>query len=79
MWSLSIGTLGLILGYALGAVNLYYTLQIVHQDIAACVSTTPSPTSVTLALVPTILVSAFRRRDLAGESQCGLSRGGVGV
>jgi putative ABC transport system permease protein len=34
MEALSIGTLGLILGFALGAVNLYYILQIVHQDIA---------------------------------------------
>ena len=32
--ALSIGTLGLILGFALGAVNLYYILQIVHHDIA---------------------------------------------
>src|SRR5262249_2723188 len=32
--ALSIGTLGLVLGFALGAVNLYYILQIVHRDIA---------------------------------------------
>src|SRR5262249_42100632 len=34
MEALSIGTLGLVLGYVLGAVNLYYILQIVHRDIA---------------------------------------------
>ena len=34
MEALSIGTLGLVLGFALGAVNLYYILQIVHRDIA---------------------------------------------
>src|SRR5262249_58230857 len=32
--ALSIGTLGLVLGFALGAINLYYILQIVHHDIA---------------------------------------------
>ena len=32
--ALSIGALGLVLGFALGAVNLYYILQIVHRDIA---------------------------------------------
>jgi len=59
MEALSIGTLGLILGFALGAVNLYYILQIVHQDIAGMRLDYVFPTSVTLALVPTILVSAF--------------------
>jgi predicted lysophospholipase L1 biosynthesis ABC-type transport system permease subunit len=32
--ALSIGVLGLVLGFALGAVNLYYILQIVAHDIA---------------------------------------------
>ena len=32
--ALSIGVIGLVLGYALGAINLYYILQIVHHDIA---------------------------------------------
>src|SRR6185312_543690 len=32
--ALSIGGLGLILGFALGAINLYYVLQIVHRDVA---------------------------------------------
>src|SRR5947209_15076340 len=31
--ALSVGVIGLILGYALGAINLYYILQIVHRDI----------------------------------------------
>ena len=34
MEALSIGVLGLILGFAFGALNLYYILQIVHRDIA---------------------------------------------
>ena len=32
--ALSIAVLGLVLGFAFGAVNLYYILQIVHRDIA---------------------------------------------
>ena len=59
MEALSIGALGLILGFAFGAVNLYYILQIVHQDIAGMRLDYVFPTSVTMALIPTILVSAF--------------------
>ena len=57
--ALSIGTLGLILGFALGAINLYYILQIVHRDIAGMRIDYQFPVSVVAALVPTILVSAF--------------------
>ena len=57
--ALSIGMLGLILGFALGAINLYYILQIVHRDIAGMRLDYQFPTSVAAALVPAILVSAF--------------------
>jgi len=57
--ALSIGTLGLILGFALGAINLYYILQIIHRDIAGMRLEYRFPTSVVAALVPTILASAF--------------------
>jgi putative ABC transport system permease protein len=57
--ALSIGVLGLVLGFALGAVNLYYILQIVHHDIAGMRLAYEFPISVTLALVPTILVAAL--------------------
>ena len=59
MEAVSIGVLGLTLGYALGAVNLYYILQIVHRDIAGMRLTYEFPLPVALALVPTILASAF--------------------
>jgi len=59
MEALSIATLGLVLGFALGAVNLYYVLQIVHYDIAGMRLDYQFPTSVTLGLVPTILGAAF--------------------
>jgi putative ABC transport system permease protein len=57
--ALSIGVLGLALGYALGAVNLYYILQIVHHDIAGMRLDYTFPTSTVLALVPAILGAAF--------------------
>ena len=59
MEALSIGTLGLILGFALGAVNLYYILQIVHHDIAGMRLAYEYPVQVTLGLIPTILAAAF--------------------
>jgi len=57
--ALSIGILGLVLGFALGAVNLYYILQIVHRDIAGMQLDYQYPLSVTLALIPTMLVAAL--------------------
>jgi putative ABC transport system permease protein len=57
--ALSIGVLGLGLGFALGAVNLYYILQIVHHDIAGMRLDYEFPVGTILALVPTILGAAF--------------------
>jgi putative ABC transport system permease protein len=57
--ALSIGTLGLILGYALGAINLYYILQVVRNDIAGLRLDYAFPYGTVLALVPTILGAAF--------------------
>jgi putative ABC transport system permease protein len=57
--ALSIGVLGLVLGFALGAINLYYVLQIVHRDVAGMLFDYQFPLSVAMSLVPTILVAAF--------------------
>ena len=57
--ALSIGAIGLALGFALGAINLYYILQIVHRDIAGMRLEYEFPVSVVAALVPTILGAAF--------------------
>ncbi len=57
--ALSIGVLGLALGFGLGAINLYYILQIIHQDIAGMRLEYQFPLTVAAALVPTILASAF--------------------
>jgi putative ABC transport system permease protein len=59
MEAISIGVIGLALGFVLGAVNLYYILQMVHRDIAGLRLAYEFPVSVTLALVPTILGAAF--------------------
>jgi putative ABC transport system permease protein len=57
--ALSIGTLGLVLGFAIGALNLFYILQIVHRDIAGMRLDYAVPVPTMLALVPTILGAAF--------------------
>ena len=57
--ALSIGTIGLVLGFSLGALGLFYILQIIHYDIAGMQLDYRFPTTVVAALVPTILTSAF--------------------
>jgi len=57
--ALSIGGIGLLIGFALGAINLYYILQIVHHDIAGMRLDYEFPIGVALALVPTILGAAL--------------------
>jgi putative ABC transport system permease protein len=57
--ALSIAVLGLVLGFAFGAVNLYYILQIVHRDVAGLRLAYEFPVSVTLGLIPTMLVAAL--------------------
>jgi len=57
--ALSIGALGLALGFVLGAINLYYILQIVHRDIVGTRLDYEFPFNTVLALVPTILGAAF--------------------
>jgi putative ABC transport system permease protein len=57
--ALGIGTIGLLLGFALGAINLYYILQMVHNDIAGMRLEYAFPVTIALALVPTILGAAF--------------------
>jgi putative ABC transport system permease protein len=57
--AVTIGILGLVLGFALGAINLYYILQIVHRDIAGMRLAYEFPLSTTLALVPTMLIAAL--------------------
>jgi putative ABC transport system permease protein len=57
--ALSVGTLGLVLGCAFGAINLYYILQVVQRDVAGMRLDYVYPTKTVLALVPAILGAAF--------------------
>jgi putative ABC transport system permease protein len=57
--ALGIGTLGLVLGLALGAIGLFYLLQIVERDIAGMRLPYEFPFGTVAALVPTILAAAF--------------------
>lgn len=55
----SVATIGLVLGSALGAVNLYYVLQIVQHDVSGMRLTYGFPFQMTVALVPIMLAAAF--------------------
>jgi putative ABC transport system permease protein len=57
--AISIGIIGLVLGFALGAVNLYYIIQIVHHDIAGMRLSYVFPVGIAAALVPTMIAAAF--------------------
>jgi ABC-type lipoprotein release transport system permease subunit len=57
--AIGIADIGLTLGFALGAVNLYYILQMVQYDVAGMRLDYAFPYPTVLALVPTILVAAF--------------------
>jgi putative ABC transport system permease protein len=57
--ALSVATIGLVLGCALGALNLYYILEMVQRDIAGMRLDYQFPTKTALVLVPTILGAAF--------------------
>ena len=59
MEAIAIGVLGLILGFAFGALNLYYILEIVHRDIAGLRLDYSFPLPTVGMLVPTILGAAF--------------------
>ncbi len=59
MEGLSIGLIGLILGLALGAVNLYYILEVIRRDIAGLRLGYEFPFRVALFLFPTILGAAL--------------------
>lgn len=57
--AISIGIIGLALGFALGAIDLYYTLEFAEHDIAGMRFDYDYPVRVALQLVPVILGAAF--------------------
>ena len=59
MEALAIGVIGLALGLALGAVNLYYSLEMARRDIAGMRFAYRFPVETALWLVPAILGAAW--------------------
>jgi putative ABC transport system permease protein len=57
--AVSTALIGIVLGCALGAINLFYVLQIVRQDIAGFRLDYEFPTALTLLVMPMILCAAF--------------------
>ena len=57
--ALAIGTVGLVLGLAFGALQLYYSLRITAEDIAGMRLDYEYPYQIALALLPVILAVAF--------------------
>ena len=57
--AVSIAAIGLILGIGLGVLNIYYTLGMVRRDLGGLDLDYIFPTSMALALVPIIFMSAF--------------------
>ncbi|MBV9771171.1 MAG: ABC transporter permease, partial [Bryobacterales bacterium] len=57
--ALSVGTVGLILGLALGALQLYYSLHISAEDMAGLRLSYEYPYPMALLLLPGILLVAF--------------------
>jgi putative ABC transport system permease protein len=59
MEALAIAILGLVLGAALGALNLHYVLHVVQREVAGLRLDYEFPVHTVLALVPLILAAAF--------------------
>jgi putative ABC transport system permease protein len=59
MEAATIGLLALILGFALGAVNLYYILEVTRRDLAGLRLSYTFPFEIAAALLPIILGAAF--------------------
>jgi putative ABC transport system permease protein len=57
--ALCIGIVGLLLGCALGGVQLYYSIQIAARDLAGIHLSYTYPINIALVLIPVILAAAF--------------------
>jgi putative ABC transport system permease protein len=66
--ALALAALGLVLGCLFGALNLYYVLDIVQRDVSGLRLDYEYPIVTVLALVPTMLVSAFGAAIWPAES-----------
>jgi len=59
MEAIAMTVIGAILGFALGAINLHYVLEIARRDIGGMNLVYLYPVSIALGLVPTLLAAAF--------------------
>jgi putative ABC transport system permease protein len=66
--AISIAIIGLVLGFAVGAVALYYVLEIVHRDIAGMRLDYMFPYPTVLSLVPVMLAAALLAAIWPAES-----------
>jgi putative ABC transport system permease protein len=64
----AIGLIGLVLGIATGAINLYYELEAIRSDLTGLPLSYEFPFGVVAILVPVILLAAFGSAILPAES-----------
>ena len=68
MEAAAIGAIGLILGVATGAINLYYELQVIQHDLTGIPLSYQFPAGIVALLIPVILGAAFASALLPAES-----------
>jgi putative ABC transport system permease protein len=68
MEAIAISVIGVMLGFALGAINLYYVLEIARRDVGGMNVAYLYPVSIALGLVPTMLAAAFVSAIGPGEA-----------
>jgi putative ABC transport system permease protein len=66
--ALAIGAIGLILGLATGAINLYYELEIIRRDVIGMPFDYVFPLKLAAALLPVILGAAWISAVIPAES-----------
>ncbi|HJZ99335.1 MAG TPA: FtsX-like permease family protein [Candidatus Solibacter sp.] len=68
MEAAAIGAIGLILGVATGAINLYYELQVIQHDLTGIPLSYEFPLAIVALLVPVILGTSFASALLPAET-----------
>ena len=80
MEALTIGVVGLVMGFAVGSVTLHYVLEMSQRDITGMSLPYTFPWAIAGLLVPLILGVGVRRLALAGGVRgAGIAGGGAGV
>jgi putative ABC transport system permease protein len=68
MEALAMGLIGLVLGAATGALNLYYEIQAIQVDLTGMAMSYQFPFGIVAILVPVILAAAFASAVLPAET-----------